>query len=174
MKILKGYLWLVFPLLLFCTSCGYTRKTVLPQNIKTIYVETVKNEIPVDQIYAYEPGLEIAITNAIIKRLHRDGTLRVVSREEADAVLDARLIGFEQEGVRFSKIESIDEYRLFIVLSMQLVNGKTGEVIWSESNFSGNTEYFVSAVRSIARQEAAQRAIQRLAVNVVDRIVEDW
>jgi hypothetical protein len=161
-------------LLVTIAGCGYTRKTVLPQNIKTIYIDTVKNAIPVDQIYAYEPGLEIEITNAIIRRLHRDGNLRVVPREKADAVLDAKMIGFEQEGLRFTKLESIEEYKLFIVLSMRLLNGKTGEVIWEEPNFSGDADYFVSNVPSIARQDAAQRAIERLARNVVDRIVEDW
>ncbi len=153
---------------------GYTQKPSLPQGIQTIYVDTVKNAIPVHEVYAYEAGLEIAITQAIIRRLHRDGNLRVVPREKADAVLEAKLIRFEQEGVRFSKIESVEEFRLFVVLSMRLLNGKTNEVIWEEPNFSGDQEYFVSQIRSIARGEATQLAIERLARNVVDRIAEDW
>ena len=28
-------------------GCGYTRKAVLPEGIKTIYVDTVKNIVPV-------------------------------------------------------------------------------------------------------------------------------
>ncbi len=158
----------------FHWSCGYTSKTVLPQNIKTIYVNTVQNNIPVDHVYAYVAGLEIDITNAIIRRLHQDGNLKVVPREQADAVLEAKLIGFEQEGVRFSKLESVEEYRLFVILDMQLVNGKTGEVIWKEPNFSGDSEYFVSTVRTLSREEAARQAVDRLARNVVDRIAEDW
>ena len=61
-----------------------------------------------------------------------------------------------------------------MVVALELVNAKTGEVIWREPSFSGDDEYFVSDVRSIARGEAAQRVIERLAKNVVDRIVEDW
>jgi len=60
------------------------------------------------------------------------------------------------------------------VLTLKLVNGETGDIIWEEPNFSGDAEYFVSDVRSIARREASERAITRLARNVVDRIVEDW
>ncbi len=164
----------LFSTLFFIAGCGYTRKTVLPENIHTIHVDTAINKIPVDQVYAYQPGLEINITNAIIRRLHRDGNLLVVSREKADAVLETKFIGFQQEGVRFTSLESVEEYRLFIVLDLVLKNPKTNAEIWHEPNFTGDAEYIVSPVRSLARQEAAQRAVERLARNVVDRIVEDW
>ena len=156
------------------SGCGYNRETVLPNNIKTIYVETVKNKIPIQEVYVYVPGLEINITNAVIQRLQQDGTLKIVEREEADAVLQMHLIEFEQEGLRFDSLESIEEYRLFVVLDLTLIDGNTGDEIWREQNFSGQSEYFVSEIRSINRQEAADRAVQDLARNVVDRIVEDW
>jgi len=156
-------------------GCGYTQKTVLPENIKTIYIDTVKNKIPVDKVYAYVPGLEIDITNAVIRRVHKDGNLKVVGeREEADAILEMDLTAFEQEGLRFTSLESVEEYRMFIVLDMKLLHTPTGNALWREANFSGDSEYFVSDVRSISREEASRRAIDRLAKNVVDRIVEDW
>ena len=156
------------------SGCGYTRQSSLPQGIKTIYVATVKNEIPIERVNVYQPGLEMMITNAVTRRLERDGNLKVVPEEKADAVLESALISFEQEGLRFSLLESVEEYRSYIVLSMRLVNPKTGEVFWQEPNFSGDAEYFVNTVRSISREEAAQRAVDRLARNVVDRVVEDW
>lgn len=160
--------------LALCSGCGYTRKTVLPQDMKTIYVDTVKNAVPLGEVYAYQPGLEMDITHAIIRRLHRDGILRVVPRQKADVVLESKLVRFEQEGARFTSLESVSEYRLFIVLSLKLINNKTKEIIWTENNFSGDAEYFVSFIRTLAREEASQRAVDRLARNVVDRIVEDW
>ncbi len=172
--LVTGYWLLVAVPFAHADVLGYTQKASLPQDIKTIYVDTVKNAIPINEVYPYEFGLEMAITQAVIRRLHRDGNLRVVPREKADAVLEANLIRFEQEGVRFSKIESVEEFRLFIVLSLRLLNGKTEEVIWEEPNFSGDEEYFVSEVRSIARRDATEAAIERLASNVVDRITEDW
>ena len=155
-------------------SCGYTQKTVLPKGIQTIYVETFGNKIPLDTVYAYEPGLEIKITNAMIRRLHRDGNLRVVSREKADAILDGDLIGFDQEGLRFTGLERIEEYRLYVVVALQLRHAKTAEILWEEPNFSGDTTFFVTGPRAVSRTKAAEKAIDRLARNVVDRIVEDW
>ena len=174
MKRVKGSFVFFLSALFFVSGCGYTQKAVLPQGVKTIYVETVKNKIPLESVYAYVPGLEMMATNAIIRRLERDGNLRVVKQEEADAVLQCDLISFDQEGVRFSSLERVEEYRLFVVVAMKLLDAKTKHVIWEEPNFSGDSEYFVSSVRSVAREEAAQRAVDRLARNVVDRVVEDW
>lgn len=174
MTFLKAPSWILSLLLIFPFGCGYTSQAVLPRNIQTIYVETVKNEIPLEEVYAYQPGLEIQMTDAVIRRLQTDGNLRVVSKENADAIVDMSLIRFEQEGLRFTSLERVEEYRLFIVVELILKDAKTGEVIWSEPNFSGDAEYFVSDVKSIAREEATSRAIDRFAKNVVDRIVEDW
>jgi len=159
---------------LFLPGCGYTSHTVLPRDIRTIYVDTVKNRIPVDQIYAYVPGLEMDITQAVIRRFQTDGNLRIVPEDEADAVLTIDWIGFEQEGLRFTSLESVEEYRLFILLDLKLIDARTQDVIFREPNFSGDSEYFVSDVRTINREEAARKAVDRLARNVVDRVVEDW
>jgi hypothetical protein len=156
------------------SSCGYTQKAVLPRDIKSIHVDTFKNKMAVADIYAYEPGLEIKITNAVIRRLHQDGILKVAAHDKADAVLEGDLIAFDQEGVRFTSLERIEEYRLFIVTTLRLRDRKTREILWEEPNFSGDASYFVTGPRSISRGEAADRAIDRLARNVVDRIVEDW
>ena len=153
---------------------GYSRQTTLPRNIKTIYVETVKNKLDIEKVYAYQQGLEMDITNAVIRGLQQDGTLKVVKKGEADAVLKTDLISFEQEGLRFNQLESVQEYRLFIVVKLRLEDAKTGELIWEEPNFTGDNEYYVSDITSIGEQKAAQDAVGNLARNVVDRIVEDW
>lgn len=155
-------------------ACGYTQKTVLPQNLKTLNVATFQNKLPAGRVYAYEPGLEMKITNALLRRLHDDGNLKVVGREKADAVLEGDLINYEQEGLRFTGLERIEEYRLYLVVSLRLRDGKTGATIWEEPNFSGDASYFVIGPRAVSRAEAADKAIERLARNVVDRIVEDW
>lgn len=156
------------------SGCSYTRQTVLPRNIKTVYVETVKNKLEVEEIYAYQQGLEMDITNAVIRRLQQDGTVKVAKKENADAILKTNLLAFEQEGLRFDQLEEVKEYRVFIVVSMTFEDAKTGDIIWSEPNFTGDNEYYVTDVTSIGEQKAAMDAVDRLAYNIVDRIVEDW
>jgi len=155
-------------------GCGYTTKVTLPRDIKTIHIDTFQNKMTPGNIYAYEPGLEIKITNAVIRRLHQDGNLKVVPREKADAILEGNLIAFDQDGLRFSGLERIEEYRIYLVVALQLRDRTTGDLLWEERNFSGDASYFVLGPRAVSRVEAVDRAIERLGRNIVDRIVEDW
>jgi hypothetical protein len=156
------------------SGCGYTRKTVLPRNIKTIYVETVKNKLDMERVYAYHQGLEMDITNAVIRRFQQDGTVKVAKQKTADAILKTDLLAYEQEGLRYDQLESVKEYRLFIVVKLRLVDGKTGDLIWEEPNFTGDNEYYVSTVTSLSEQKAAMDVVDKLAANIVDRVVQDW
>jgi len=172
---LKGWLTAACLAVLILPGCGYTTRSAMPENMKSIYVETVVNKIDVAQIIAYKPGLEIDITNAIVRRLQRDGNLKVVKTpEEADVILDADMIHFDQEGLRFSRLETSQELKIYIVLSVRLIDAKSQQVLWEEQNFSGDQEYFISQLRDQAQDTAADLAVARLARNVVDRIVEDW
>jgi hypothetical protein len=156
------------------SGCGYTRKTVLPRNIKTIYVETVKNKLDMERVYAYHQGLEMDITNAVIRRFQQDGTVKVAKQKTADAILKTDLLAYEQEGLRYDQLESVKEYRLFIVVKLRLEDGKTGDLIWEEPNFTGDNEYYVSTVTSLSEQKAAMDVVDKLAANIVDRVVQDW
>src|SRR4051812_49403262 len=110
----------VLACLLPLSACGYTYKTTLPHDIKSIYVETVLNKIPITQMYSHQQGLEMDITNAVIHRFQTDGNLKIAPSDKADAVLTMDLKAYEQEGVRFNPLENVSEYRLFIVLDMTL------------------------------------------------------
>lgn len=155
-------------------GCGYTKKMTLPHDIRTIHVDTFKNKVPLGNVYAYEPGMEIKITNAVIRRLQLDGNLKVLPADQADAILEGEMTGFDQEGTRFTSLERIEEYRLFITVAMRLKDPKTGEVLWEEGGFSGDASFFVTGPRAVSRSIATEQAIERLARNIVDRIVEDW
>lgn len=156
------------------SGCGYTRQTVLPRNIKTIYVETVKNKLDMEKVYAYQQGLEMDITNAVIRRFQIDGTVKVAKQDTADAILKTDLLAYEQEGLRYDQLEEVKEYRLFIVVKLKLVDAKTGDLIWEEPNFTGDNEYYVSEITSLSEQKAARDVVEKLAANVVDRVVQDW
>lgn len=169
------HLWtlIVLSLCLF-SGCGYNQKIQLPGDIKTIAVQTFKNEIPPKEQFAYRPGLEVELTNAIIDRLIFDGNLKVVDESKADAVLEGAIISYEQEGLRFDQLESIEEYRLFLVVRFKLIDQRTNQVLIQEPNFSGRAEFFVSRNPTTVRRTAANTATFDLARSLVNRIIEEW
>jgi len=137
-------------------------------------LETVKNKLNADNIYAYQQGLEMDITNAVIRRLQQDGTVKVTTQKDADVILKTDLVSLDQEGLRFNSLEGVSQYRLFINVRLRLEDAKAGDTIWEESNFSGGTEYYVTTVTSIGMQKASEDAVTNLAYNIVNRVVEDW
>ena len=147
------------------TSCGYTQHMVLPGGIQTIYVETFKNAIPAERIYAYRSGLEIDLTNAVIKRFNFDGNLRVVKDENrADAKLIGAIIAYEQETIRYTSIDRPQELRLHLVVDIKLVNLKTGQTMWHEPNFSGSTLFEPNDEQGLRRVSAASDAVNDLGL----------
>ena len=156
------------------SGCGYTQEAKLPSGIKTIAIPTFKNEIPPQEQFAYRPGIEIELTNALIDRFIFDGNLKVVDEDKAEAILEGSIISYEQEGLRFDRLESVEEYRLFLVVKFKLIDAKTGKVILEEPNFSGRAEFFVSRNPLSNRRISANTATFDLAKSLVNRIVEEW
>ena len=102
-------------------GCGYTNATQLPPDLRSIYIPTFINAIPLDSTFTYEAGLESRVTNAIINRFIFDGNLKVVDKiERADMVLLGEIIRYEQEPVGFKRDEGVEEYRLFIVTKLTM------------------------------------------------------
>ncbi len=158
----------------FLTGCGYTQQNVLPGGIQTIAVPTFRNAIPAERIFTYKSGLEIDLTNAVIRRFNFDGNLKVVSEDKADAKLEGAIISYDQETLRFTSVDRPQELRLHLVVRLKLINLKTGGVMWEEANFSGSTLFEPNDEQGTRRISAAKDAVQDLAINIVNRVVEDW
>ncbi len=167
----------LFPLvlLIFLLGCGYSNKVVLPyREAKTIAVPMFKNTIPPQNILSYVAGLETHLTQAVVNEIAKDGNLKVVDEKNADLILRGEIHAYEKEGFRFNRFEQVDEFRLFIVVRLILEDRRTGKRLWTEKNFSGDTQFFINGPRAIPEEQAAQKAVTDLAEKIVNRVVEDW
>ena len=173
----------VFLLAVFSQTagCGYTTKTVLPGNIKTIHVAPVKNVIDLsaeisdkNRFRVYRPGVEVDITNAVINRFIFDGNLKVVNREKADAVLEAKLVDYRRDPLRYSEGDDIQEYRLSLTIDATVYLANGHKVIWHETGLTGDTSFFLSGQRALSEDEAVAKAVEDLARRVVDKTIESW
>lgn len=162
-------------LALLAAGCGYTNKIVLPyERADSIAVPMFTNAIPPENILTYVAGLESRLTQAVVNDLAKDGNLRLEDTGRADLILRGEIIAYEQEPFRFNRFEQVDEYRLFIVVKLTLEDRQTGKILWTEENFSGDTQYFINGPRKIEEEQAAGKAITDLAGKIVNRVVEDW
>jgi len=156
------------------SGCGYTNRAILPNGIKSIAIPPFQNNIPPQEIFTYEGGLEIDVTEAVIDRILFDGNLKVEDIKKADARLEGKLTNYYQEALRFNSLDGVQEYRLYMVCDLQLIDQRTNTLIWHEPSFSGDTEYFIEGVLTKPESTAVKAVMKDLAKNIVDRIIEDW
>lgn len=174
---------LFFILLVFVIlwGCGYTTHSVLPSGQSSIHIDNFTNEIDTTTevsekrvYYAYKPGMETDITQEIIDKFVLDGTFEVRSSKEANLLLKGRLVDFRREPLRYDANDNVVEYRISIVVDMELVNLKEEKIVWGEKSFAGESTYRTTGQFSKSESVAIQEAINDLARRVVERTVENW
>ncbi len=162
-------------------GCGYTARSVLPADESLIYVDNFVSKINVTReisnrrvYYPYSPGMEIDITRKVIDRFIFDGTFKVRDAESAYYILKGKLVNFKREPLRYDANDNVIEYRLSVVVDIELYDLKKEEVAWYEKNFAGEDTYRTTGQFAKSESVALQGAISDLARRIVERVVENW
>lgn len=173
-------------------SCGYTTKSTLPSNIKTIHVETFKNNIDFaaeGRRNLYLPLLEIKVRNAVINRFLFDGNLKIAEADKADLVLKGQLLSYDRSALRYTDDGDVQEYRVHITVFLEMHTAPKDEAFslsqtppafaaslasWTETGFVGEATYFVTGASARSEEAAVEDALTDLARRIVERTVEDW
>ncbi len=157
-------------LLLLSTGCAsYQLGSMLPDDIQTVYMPTCINETT-------EPMIEQDVTSAILSEIQMDGSLRVVSKDVADTILDVTLTKFWLDPVAYVEGQSstANQYRMNIRASFVLrkrvdqsvVAESPGVTGWYDFNFAGD----MTSSKNIALRPTADDLGRR----IVNGIVQYW
>ena len=124
-------------------GCGYTlagRASNLPEDIRTIYVQTLENETP-------RPQVEQILTQAISSELVTRRRHNVVnSAGEADAILSGKVLSFNVRPLTFDQDGLATNFEIVIAADMKFARRPTGvepegEVVWSNSRYVFRQDY---------------------------------
>lgn len=151
-------------LTLFLVSCGYhfSGNQDLPGGSTRIYVGMFENR-------SSEQGVESVFTRAVIQELARSTSAVIVKREKADAVVTGRIKSISITTLTRSSDDTAVERSVSAVVDLALT-AKSGDVLWSISDYQENEEYTVSQVH--ATDAAAERqGIEKIAVRIAERLV---
>jgi hypothetical protein len=147
---------------------GYRLGTTLPPGIRSVAVPAFVNQTG-------EPDLEAVATQAAVREFQKDGTLRVAGRDEADAVVEVRLLRFNLEPLRYRRdqAKTSEEYRIWIKAHLFFARRDTGEVLL-ERQIVGRAEFEPAGDLSSAKLDAIPDAAEDLAHEIVESVVEYW
>ncbi|MBW1713354.1 MAG: LptE family protein [Deltaproteobacteria bacterium] len=168
---LKRVLSLVLALSL--AGCGYGfRGTVsyLPQEIKTVAIPYLTNQTG-------EAGLEVLITEALIREFNRSKLLKLTDIGRADVVLSGKIKGLSTRAVAFEDVRTALQRRVTVSMEMELVQRRDQRVLWRSRAVSDGQDYDVgsgSTATETNREEALQELAKSVAVKVHDSIFENF
>jgi outer membrane lipopolysaccharide assembly protein LptE/RlpB len=159
-------LWLVLAgLAVALTGCAYSFRGQTAGAIKSISIPTFENETA-------EFGIAERVTEELVRGFQRDGTLRITSAEQADAVLTGRITRVEDMPYTARADQTVEEYRFSMTCEIELSDGRTQQVLWTQSYpawavypYTGSLEY---------RDQAIQEAVGKLQQDLLNRIVGSW
>jgi hypothetical protein len=89
-------------------------------------------------------------------------------------VLEADLVEFRRDPLRYTDNDVVQEYRLNIIVNLRLRDAKEKKLVWEEKSFTGDTTYFVSGPQAKNEDTAITDAITDLSRRIVERVVEQW
>ncbi|MBK6909907.1 MAG: hypothetical protein IPK53_16945 [bacterium] len=155
----------LFAAILFC-GC-YSFRSQVAGDIRTLAIPTFGNE-------SAEFGLSETVTDELIRGFQRDGTLRVVSEGQADAVLVGTLVDVRDEPytARSGQEITVDEYRFSMMCRIELVIRSTGETKWTQ-NFQAWSIYPYGGDLS-NRETAVTESTTKLVEDLLNKIVGSW
>ncbi len=154
--------------LLISGCAGYRLGSMLPPDIKTVYVPTFINKTS-------ELQLEVQTTQSLIEELQRDGSLRVVNQDQADVTLTVTLRNYRIQPVSYRSTErtTAREYRILLQAAIVMTRGN-GSVVVDNPNVTGEYVFQVAGDISSSKLTGLPLASEDLAHNIVEKIVEYW
>lgn len=130
-------LWVLISL----SACGYAFQgsgTVLPPDVKNIYIPEVEND-------SSELGLADTVTDALRDQFDSYGAVTVVDRQsQADAVLKVRIVSLKQSVDTVSSTNTINQMDSTMTLTGEL-RRVTGKVLWRENNIRVTKNFATSS-----------------------------
>jgi hypothetical protein len=158
----------IFPACASDAGKGYSFSSTYPDGVKTITVPVFDNK-------TFYPGLEVSLTEAVIKQLQSQSGLRVTSAAQADSRLAGAITNAELRRQTLDKRTGLVQEQAFqLTIDFEWRDSRSGKVIVSRKNFAA-TDTFIPARPSGERIEVGQQgAIQRLARDIVAEMRSSW
>jgi len=159
---------LIFAVFAVLQGCGvYSFSGSLPRHIKTI-------AIPLFEDRTSEFGIREDLTDALITEFTNDNTLTVEDDpRRADSVLRGTILRVEDRAGQFDREERVHEIRVYVTVRVKFEDRVKRKTLW-EGTVSQWGAYDPDTQGPEGRNEAIKEAIQKLAEDVLNKVVASW
>ncbi|MDQ1273134.1 MAG: hypothetical protein QG591_1764 [Planctomycetota bacterium] len=156
---------LLFLFMTSLVSCGYSSKSLLRSNVRSIYVPIFDNN-------TFRRGYEFDLTKAVRDQILLRTRLNIVDKDEADSILFGKITSVDENVLIENTRDNIVESRVSVGIEIRWVDRRTGRTIVERKNIRRQTEFIVG--RSETLTSSSSEAFVKVAQNIVDAMEEDW
>ncbi|MGA0845651.1 MAG: LPS assembly lipoprotein LptE [Luteolibacter sp.] len=161
-----------FLICLLASCAGYRPGGTKPPSladVKTIRIEMFSNS-------TQHPRASAIATSAVADAMLRDGTYRIGSLDDADAILEGDLTRIEYQAIRGSRLDSLfpEELSSTVSLTWRLLDARDPSRVLASGYSQGRSQLFVSANLQTARNNALPEALERAGESLVSRIANGF
>lgn len=160
-----AYLALLFLFITSLESCGYSSKSLLRSNVRSIYVPIFDNN-------TFRRGYEFDLTKAVRDQILLRTRLNIVDKDEADSILFGKITSVNENVLIENTRDNIVESRVSVGIEIRWVDRRTGRTIVERKNIRRQTEFIVG--RNETLTSSSNEAFVKVAQGIVDAMEEDW
>lgn len=150
---------------IFIGSCGYSSKSLLRSNVRSIYIPIFDNN-------TFRRGYEFDLTKAVRDQILLRTRLDIVDKDEADSILFGKITGVDENVLIEDREDNIVESRVSVTIEIRWVDKRTGRTIVERRNIKRPTEFIVR--RNETLTSSGNEAFVKIAQSIVDAMEEDW
>ena len=134
-----------------------------------------KLAVPTFENLTLEPRLGSLLTNAVIKQLQVNGGYEIVSKDDAEAVLEGKVSGIDRSQFRSDRNNVLRTSQLLMRLHSDYVirDPNSGSAIHT-GRASANSYIVLDANVQLSEAQALEDAAQRLAAAIANEVTEGW
>lgn len=169
---MKQIFLLLAPFCLLLSGCaGYSLGGQKPAHLRHI----TKIAVPTFENLTLEPRLAVLVTNAVIKQLQNHGSYQIVSKSDAEAVLEGRVQTINRSQFRSDRTNILRTSQILATLYSTFVIKDTGSgAVLHNGNAAADSYIILDANLQLSETQLLEDAAQRLAYNLADEVSEGW
>ncbi|MGH8014702.1 MAG: LPS assembly lipoprotein LptE, partial [Candidatus Zixiibacteriota bacterium] len=145
------------------TGCPYSLNPRGSVTIKSVAVERFQNDTP-------EFGLADQMTDAIINAFIADGTMKVLPKDHAEAVLSGTLTRYDRRPYEYDENDQVKSYIVEMDFDITLRKVTNDSLLWQEKMNQRGAYDLAAETEEVGRQ----RALEFLVQAIINRTTKSW
>lgn len=124
--------------------------------------------VPLFENSTVEPGVNQELTDALVRALVREASLKVVEEDRADLVIRGNVLAVREEPFTYTRAQA-DQNKITVTVAVSCYDSKKGKTMWEEKGLSGYGIFTAGGRQEEERSVGLQAALAIIVKDIVDR-----